>query len=804
LTELRLTEEKLALREEEIRRLKHQVAFYQRENELRREQGLFGSNWVDHPSSQTTGGNFSPNRPGDDLSQEIKRLETIIAQLEAEKAKDHKTIETLLKANEDLRVKLSMPRPNSSNSGLSSYLDISDSSKKKAKDDETPEKPREKKRRGGKKGHAPHFRKPFSDEEVDKIECYKIDQGSLCQECGTELQRAPEADEEKCHTDMIPAKLVKIKHKILGYKCPNCGRVHKAPVPEEVKRATFLSPSILVRLLLMKNKYYLSMDKIRDYLEQTLNLKVATSYINKSLKNVSAIFRSAYLETLDNIKTQRVLNIDETVIKCAGNRMYVWAFIGSQLAAFKIASRSGDILASVLGDDYDGTIISDCYIAYISYAKKNGKVGLQLCLVHLKRDFKHCSDWITNKEVREFGEKGEKYLKEIFELHRQFKSAEDKNAPEAQKSLQSLKAIEEEFIELCVNAPTSSSKARGIAKRFKEFPQYYFVFAENPDVEPSNNVAERAIRSIVLERKISYGTQGANGNRSCEVLWTIRETARKQGVSLENYYTEAITASIAGKPIPSLVNLGKPVAQKYIEAAKKELKEQKAIDKTLARARAKQESADANAEAAPVNNKPEPPASEVKPKPEPPVLEVKPKSEPSVLEVKPKPEPSVLELNAKPEPPASEARLKPEPPVLEVKPKPEPPSSNKMRKASAEIIDKEDQKTADNTPASITPNPSSKAGKRLKRPTANHPAKTGREPHQPPPLVIAPGSLRSESGACPKGSHSYASPKPGSSLANQGGRPALKPEINPGAKGRGASRKTLKKSPSPLSQNGIR
>ncbi|MDR1870436.1 MAG: hypothetical protein LBS60_00675 [Deltaproteobacteria bacterium] len=70
----------------------------------------------------------------------------------------------------------------------------------------------------------------------------------------------------------------------------------------------------------------------------------------------------------------------------------------------------------------------------------------------------------------------------------------------------------------------------------------------------------------------------------CEVLWTIRETAKLRGINLEAYYTELITAIVGNKPLPSLVNPGKPVAQKYVEKAKLERKEHKALEKALAKA----------------------------------------------------------------------------------------------------------------------------------------------------------------------------------------------------------------------------
>jgi transposase len=794
---------KVVLSEAEYRNLKHKVVLYQSENEGRRQlANRFGPDWEQNPAFQDIGDLLSQNCHNCPTFQELERSEAENSQLKEEKV-------SLIKENQELRLELGKPRANSGNSGISPSKDPPGARKgKKDKD-----KPSEKKPRGGKKGHLGHFRQPFSDEEIDEIVPHEFKDGeSICPDCGTELIKDSELNEENCQCEMPKVRVIRKKHIIFGYKCPNCGKIHHPPVTAEIKRGMLLSPSLLVRLVLMKNLFTLSMDKIRRYFAITLDLNISVSYVAKCLKTVGLGARAVYLEAQDAIKTERNLNIDETVAPSDGKILYAWAFIGAILAVIKIATRAGSNLTEVLGDDYDGTITSDCYGVYLSYVKNHEKADLQLCLFHLRQDFKRCADFIANKEVREFGENGVQIVKNIFEVHKQYKQnlKEEGNqyGPESLKCLGRLRDLADKLISLCVNAPTSYSKSKAIGERFKNYPGYYFLFISNPDVDPSNNRAERMIRSIVVERKNSYGTKGLIGNMICESLWTIRETLKLQGRDLESYYTELITAIVGNKPLPSLVNPGKPVAQKYVEQAKLERKKLNALSKALARSKEANEAkkefenplgrSEESLEAKPedhqsVTQKPKPPVSEGKPKPKPLVSEERPKPEPSALEVKPKPEPSVLEV-----------KPKPEPSVLEVKPKPEPPSSNKMRKTSAEIIDKEGQKTADNTPAPFAPNPSSKAGKHLKRPTTNHPAKTGREPHQPPPLVIAPGSLRRESGACPKGSHSYASPKPGSSLASQEGRSALKPEINPGAKGRGASRKTLKKSPSPLSQIGIR
>ena len=53
-----------------------------------------------------------------------------------------------------------------------------------------------------------------------------------------------------------------------------------------------------------------------------------------------------------------------------------------------------------------------------------------------------------------------------------------------------------------------------------------WTFLEHEGVEPTNNRAERALRSGVLWRKRSYGTQSDKGNRWVERILSLKETCR--------------------------------------------------------------------------------------------------------------------------------------------------------------------------------------------------------------------------------------------------------------------------------------
>lgn len=79
-----------------------------------------------------------------------------------------------------------------------------------------------------------------------------------------------------------------------------------------------------------------------------------------------------------------------------------------------------------------------------------------------------------------------------------------------------------------------------------------WTFASHDGVQPTNNHAERALRSAVIYRKLSLGTQSQTGERRVARLLSAHTTCRLQHRSLFAYLTDAIAAHSRGDPVPLL------------------------------------------------------------------------------------------------------------------------------------------------------------------------------------------------------------------------------------------------------------
>ena len=96
-------------------------------------------------------------------------------------------------------------------------------------------------------------------------------------------------------------------------------------------------------------------------------------------------------------------------------------------------------------------------------------------------------------------------------------------------------------------------EARNLADRFRHHGAAYFTFVTTPGVEPTNNLAEQALRFVVIDRKITQGTRGEAGQRYHERMWTAIATCKKQNRNFFSFLQASIIAKLQNQTAPSLL-----------------------------------------------------------------------------------------------------------------------------------------------------------------------------------------------------------------------------------------------------------
>ena len=96
-------------------------------------------------------------------------------------------------------------------------------------------------------------------------------------------------------------------------------------------------------------------------------------------------------------------------------------------------------------------------------------------------------------------------------------------------------------------------EAFNIAKRFGQHGKAYFEFMSTPGMEPTNNLAEQAVRFVVIDRHITQGTRSVKGRQTNERLWTVVGTCTLQGRSTFEFILKALRAYFHNETAPSLL-----------------------------------------------------------------------------------------------------------------------------------------------------------------------------------------------------------------------------------------------------------
>ena len=96
-------------------------------------------------------------------------------------------------------------------------------------------------------------------------------------------------------------------------------------------------------------------------------------------------------------------------------------------------------------------------------------------------------------------------------------------------------------------------KAAGLCRELTKWWAALWTFARVEGVEPTNNVAERALRPAVLWRKGSFGSDSSAGSRFVERPLTVVATCRQQGRPLLDFLVAAGDATLQGTTAPSLL-----------------------------------------------------------------------------------------------------------------------------------------------------------------------------------------------------------------------------------------------------------
>lgn len=476
------------------------------------------------------------SRDNERLLQENEELRRKVAERDKELADAEKQIA-------DLERQLALRRQNSTNSSKPPSSDG-------LAGDQRPRGRKRKSRRkpGAQPGHAGHYRRLVPTAQVSALE---VRLPTQCRHCGKRLPQDPrkgmwQGEPRRHQVTEIPAILPHItEYQFPNVVCGHCGKTTRAPLPKDL--AGYFGPQLAALIAYLTVVCRLPRRVVEALLAQVLGIEISLGSTQKCWEEASQAVAAPCQELERQLKNEPVLNADETGWRTNGAKRFLWVFVAARYVVYTVAAtRSSEVLIRLLGAVFQGILCSDRFSAYLKYHQ--GKA--QFCWAHLKRNLLGMVEFTKSSAVERFCRDALAQHARLFRLWHKFCGGQ---IDRSQLILRSI-PIQKRFVELAEQHLDSQHReVRNLATALFEYNERLFTFLEEEGVEPTNNSAERALRTGVQWRKICFGNRSAAGELATARLLTVAETCDLQQLNTLGYVAAAIACHRSRQPVASLL-----------------------------------------------------------------------------------------------------------------------------------------------------------------------------------------------------------------------------------------------------------
>jgi transposase len=403
-----------------------------------------------------------------------------------------------------------------------------------------PQKPQSGKKPGGQPGHPKYERALIPVEDCQEVVTLKPRQ---CRRCGVALRGFDRQPLRHQVWELPTIEPIVIEYQRHRLACPCCGETSCGELPPGVPRGQ-AGPRLVALTALLMGCFKQSKRRVALFLEQVLDQPCSPGWVVKLQNQATAALRLPYEELTAQLPSEPVLGIDESPTKQARQKSWLWTFVADAYTVFALrTTRAATVLEELLTDAFDGVVNCD-------RAKMYWNVGRpQWCWAHLKRDFQALIDH-PDHQVKRLGRDLMRPTKELF---RHWARCRDGTITR-RGMLRMMQPIRQQIDALLLRGVFSgNAKLTGMCEPLYGHREWLWTFLDVDGVEPTNNVSERALRPAVIWRKLSFGTQSAQGSRFVETILTVVETCHRQSRSSYEYLTAAMHAHFAGQTAPSLL-----------------------------------------------------------------------------------------------------------------------------------------------------------------------------------------------------------------------------------------------------------
>jgi transposase-like protein len=257
--------------------------------------------------------------------------------------------------------------------------------------------------------------------------------------------------------------------------------------------------------------------------------KISEATIIKYLCEFSTYYEQSEKRNMQLLLQSPAIHVDETQINIQGINHYVWVFTNGEHVVFRFTETRESTIVHELLSEYKGVLVTDFYPGYESVS-----CAQQKCWVHLIRDM---NDDLWKAP---FNSEFESFVLEVRNLIVPIFEAVERHGLKA-RNLKKFRRNVEQFYKMnIVSKEYVSEETIKYKRRFQRNKESLFTFLDRDAVPWNNNTAERAIRHLAIQRKIS-GTFYKKYVQQYLLLLGVAQTCRFQGKS-----SVAVTRELRG------------------------------------------------------------------------------------------------------------------------------------------------------------------------------------------------------------------------------------------------------------------
>jgi transposase len=329
----------------------------------------------------------------------------------------------------------------------------------------------------------------------------------------------------------------------LGH-CAGCATRVQGRHPEQTsdalgRAAVQRGPNVLALGAELKHDLGVSYGKVARFVRLSFGLDAPASSFARAEQRLAQDLAPTYADLQTQLRPSAVAHVDETGWTIGGHSAWLWVFTNEQVSVYVIdPHRDHTVVERILGQDFAGVLISDCFLAYDPLTCDKSK-----CVGHLLRRCASLSESGSAAALR-FSEQAARLLRGALKLK------ERQPTLSAHGYGVACGRLEAAFDRLLERSYRQADTVRFV-KLLRKQRDYLFTFLYVDAVAPTNNAAERELRPAVIIRKTNGCNRSPAGATVHAVLASVIRTAHKHGHDFVN-----LAKRVLQHPLPVVVQLG--------------------------------------------------------------------------------------------------------------------------------------------------------------------------------------------------------------------------------------------------------